>query len=191
MSRQLTLTGVMRSNSESKKKRIPWNKGKKGLQIPWNKGMKGCYAYASPFKGKISKTKGVSRSLEIIEKIRKSKQKSLFNGFKFYKAHKLRLDTLYLVRIELQNKIDLKIGRTFKSIEQRYQIQSSVCPKLKVIYKKWQAIHQDVVKTECLVLQKFSNYRLNLNDGFFKGHTECFIPDLSFLEVIDFVDGCL
>ena len=30
-----------RKMSESRKGKVPWNKGKKGLQVPWNKGKKG------------------------------------------------------------------------------------------------------------------------------------------------------
>ena len=186
---QLNKKKVMRSNSESKKKRIPWNKGKTGLQTAWNKGMKNSYPYPSPFKGKISKSKGVPRSSETIEKIRKSKLKSLFNGFTFYKGQKHKLDTLYLVTLEFKGNLYLKIGRTFKSIEDRYRVQSEVSPTLKVIHKKWHALHQEVVQLEYLVLQKFSDYSLNLKHTFFKGHSECFTSNLPFFTVIDFVDG--
>lgn len=186
---QLHKKRVIRSNSESLRGRIPWNKGKMGLQTAWNKGMKNRYPYPSSFKGKISKFRGVPRSFKTIEKIRKSKLKSLFNGFTFYKEHEYKLDTLYLVTLEFQGKFYLKIGRTFQSIEERYRIHSSISPTLKVIHKKWQAIHLQVVQLESVVLQKFNAYRLNLKHTYFKGHSECFTSDLPFSTVIGFVDG--
>lgn len=173
---------LLRTNIESKKGRIPWNKGKKTNQIPWNKELKGIYPYASPFLGKQSPMKNIPRDSETKQKIAQTLRQKRWNGSRFYKNYTNHLDNLYLCRLKSNDLIFYKIGRTFGEPKQR-------CGKyFDCIIQTWQNIHKEIVDIERQVLIIYQDrYGLIAQQGV-SGRTECFTIDLPINEVCQFID---
>jgi hypothetical protein len=175
--------GVIRTYSESRKGKIPWNKGLVGQQVPWNKGMKGSYPYPSPFKGHVSSTKGIARSPETIAKISYAIRIKDYNGFSMYKAKKNDLDNLYLITIKDKSGELYKIGRTFYTPAHRFG------SNLIKIHKIVTAKHYQIVAIEAAVLANFSKY--SCVGITISGKTECFSKELPLDLVSDFIDKAI
>ena len=180
--KHLKKINLLRTNQESKKGRIPWNKGKKTNQIPWNKGMKGQYPYPSPFLGKESPTRNIARTTKVKQKIARTLRQHRWNGSRFYKQYSNREDNLYLCYLEKDNLFFYKIGRTFGTPRER-------CGKhLAKVIKTWQSSHYRIVEIERQVLVTFQDqYGLIAPQGV-SGRTECFQSNLPLDEVLQFID---
>ncbi len=172
---------LLRTNRESKLGRIPWNKGKKTGQIPWNAKMKGRYPYRSPFLGKKSLQKGVSRSAAIKEKISLTHTLNRWTGCRTYKAHLLRQDFLYFCVLCENHTYFYKIGRTFYTPRLR-------CGRFLVkTIGLWQSTHSRIVTVESQVLLFFHDYAYRPST-LISGPTECFSINLPWLKVFHFID---
>ena len=121
------------------KKRIPWNKGKKGVQIPWNKGLLGYLALNKHYKWNGGKRKTSQGYIEI-----KSPNHPFRNKQGYVPKHRLIAEkTLgrYLTKGEIIHHID----------------ENPLNNKLKNLYlfaKRWQhaVYHRQVKRGKCKVI---------------------------------------
>ncbi len=178
--------GLARTNSESQKGRVAWNKGKTGFKV-WNSGMAKAqsYPYPSPNKGKVSPFKGVPRTERDKSQISHSIRLQNRESYGFYRDRADDDDMLYLIKItsDQEPEVQYKIGRTFNTLERRYNWKVED----KEIIKTWHSNHKFIFELEKVVLNAFRNY-YERGPIDFPGYTEFFSDKLPVEEFILFVD---